>query len=145
MRRAARIWWAFFALVICMATLAEPGGAAFAGRNGLIAFWGDRDGPIQVYVMNPDGSGVRNLSNDPNVIDGLPRWSPDGTHLVFSRIANGSPFQLYTMDSNGGSVRKISDPTVNANNYFAAWTGSGRQIVFYQGPGECGQAAASGS
>ena len=40
-----------------------------------IAFSSDRDGDFDVYVMNADGSGVTNLSDNP-AEDSLPAWSP---------------------------------------------------------------------
>ena len=47
-------------------------------RNGLIAY--DSDGDI--WVMNPDGTGRRPLTQGPQ-IDTTPAWSPDGTRLAF--------------------------------------------------------------
>lgn len=40
-----------------------------------IAFWSNRDGQADVYVMNSDGSGQTNLTNNP-AIDVSPDWSP---------------------------------------------------------------------
>src|SRR2546428_5369127 len=41
--------------------------------NGKIAFHSNRDGVFQIYVMNLDGTGQTNLTNNPN-FDGEPRW-----------------------------------------------------------------------
>ncbi|GAB4457180.1 MAG: hypothetical protein Kow0031_38150 [Anaerolineae bacterium] len=40
----------------------------------------------QVWLMRPDGSQARYLTNDTNLHHGLPRWSPDGQWLVFQRF-----------------------------------------------------------
>ncbi len=40
-----------------------------------IAFRTDRDGNNEIYVMNADGTGPMNLTNDP-AFDGGPTWSP---------------------------------------------------------------------
>ena len=42
---------------------------------GKIAFASDRDGNLEVYVMNADGTGQTNLTNNPTD-DGFPAWSP---------------------------------------------------------------------
>ena len=43
--------------------------------GGKIAFYSDRDGNGEVYVMNADGSDQTNLTNNP-AYDGTPAWSP---------------------------------------------------------------------
>jgi hypothetical protein len=54
---------------------ATPARAAFPGANGLIAFSSSRDGNDEVYVMNADGSGQSNLSNN-EWADLEPDWQP---------------------------------------------------------------------
>jgi Tol biopolymer transport system component len=43
--------------------------------------FGDED----VWVMRPDGSGQRNLTQNPLHDESFPSWSPDGSWIVFSR------------------------------------------------------------
>jgi Tol biopolymer transport system component len=49
-----------------------------------ILFTSHRDHPdnyTDIYVMRPDGSGVKRLTH---AVGYTPAWSPDGTHIVFS-------------------------------------------------------------
>src|SRR5438093_9546953 len=48
-----------------------------------IAFYGNRTGDNEIYVMNEDGSGQVNLTNNPGN-DTHPVWSPDHTRIAFS-------------------------------------------------------------
>ena len=65
-------------------SLLQPNQSAFGtfpGRNGQIAFYSERDGNQEIYVMNAaDGSNQTRLTN--STADDLPpSWSPDGTRL----------------------------------------------------------------
>src|SRR6187397_2603828 len=66
--------------------------------RGQIAFESDRDGNVEIYVMDPEHpAGARNLTNNP-AEDRAPAWSPDGSHIVFTSTRDGrvSP-DLYIM------------------------------------------------
>jgi len=60
MRRPTALSALLVSVVAAVAWLvvAIPAAAAFPVRNGQVVFWSDRDGPVQVYTMNPDGAGA---------------------------------------------------------------------------------------
>jgi TolB protein len=69
------------------------------GRS--ILFTSHRDHPdnyTDIYVMRPDGSGVRRLTHNRGY---TPAWSPDGSHIVFS--APG----LFVMRADGSGVTSL--------------------------------------
>jgi TolB protein len=43
------------------------------------------NGPFQLWIMNFDGGNQHLLLNDPDYGDWVPSFSPDGSHIVFSR------------------------------------------------------------
>ena len=53
-----------------------------------IAFDSTRSGNREVWVINADGSGLVNVSNDPGQ-DYEPAWSPDGTQITFTSGRSG--------------------------------------------------------
>ena len=59
-----------------------------------IAFVSRRDGNDELYLMAPDGSGLRRLTNDAGA-DVTPRWSPDGEWLAFrsNRVDSGDIYR----------------------------------------------------
>jgi Tol biopolymer transport system component len=60
-------------------------------RNGLIAF----DTAGDIWVVNPDGSSLRQLTSGP-AVDLGPVWSPDGTWIAFWSIDMSSFDEPYT-------------------------------------------------
>lgn len=45
--------------------LGVPAHAASPGKNGKIAFGSEHDDAVQIYTMEPDGTGVIRLTNGP--------------------------------------------------------------------------------
>ena len=50
--------------------------------QGQIAFVSDRDGNLEIYVMEADGDNLRRLTNSP-LGETEPSWSPDGQRIAF--------------------------------------------------------------
>jgi len=109
------------------ATTAPPSAGASAGR---IAFVSYRDGYNNIYVMNPDGSGVTRLTNY-EWGDYAPAWSPDGTRIAFVRTGkNYNSSEIYIMNADGsGQVNLTNSPGYDGN---PAWSPDGRRIAFIQ-------------
>ena len=64
----------------------------------------------EVFVMNSDGSGVKNLTNNA-ARDCCAYWSRDGKTIYFLSERDGTP-QIYAMKADGSKARKIADGSV---------------------------------
>jgi len=74
-----------------------------------------------VCSMNPDGSGLVNLTRTPEA-ESTPDVSPDGTRIAFTRRASDGKSYLWVMNADGSSQTQLSSvPAVGA-----AWTPDGR-------------------
>jgi len=116
-----------FALVCCLA-LVLPAAAVDSGK---IAFVSSRDGNNEIYVMNPDGSNIIRLTNNP-AADFTPAWSPDGTKIAFASNRDGNS-KIYVMNTDGSSPTRLTNE--QADDYDPAWSPSGTKIAFVRETG----------
>jgi Tol biopolymer transport system component/tRNA A-37 threonylcarbamoyl transferase component Bud32 len=52
--------------------------------GGRIAFHSDRSGSYELWTINPDGTGLAQLTDTPGQMAIMPVWSPDGTRMAFN-------------------------------------------------------------
>jgi TolB protein len=78
--------------------------ANFRGSNSAPAL--SREGGSQIFVMAPNGSGLKRLTSS-QAIDTEPRYSLDGRWLYFTSDRGGSP-QIYRMPATGGDPQRIT-------------------------------------
>jgi TolB protein len=97
----------------------------------VISFHSDRDGNWEIYVMHPDGSNVRRLSDD-EAMDAALAWSPDGELAAFSSDRTGDR-EIFVMHADGsGLVNITNDPSTDSNS---SWSPDGTKIAYESGRG----------
>jgi TolB protein len=104
----------------------KDGSPAWSPDSRRLAFYSDRDGNAEIYVMNADGSEVTRLTNHA-ADEGYPSWSPDGRTITFDSDRDGN-FEIYAMDATGSNVRRVTNHP--ARDVSAAWSPDGSRIAF---------------
>src|SRR6266851_6868369 len=61
----------------------------FSPDGQWIAFLSDREGSENIWIMHPDGTGVKQVSKDPNAEFASPSWAPDGNYVYVSKAGFG--------------------------------------------------------
>jgi Tol biopolymer transport system component len=111
-----------------------------------IVFTSLKNGDLDIYVMNVDGSEVRQLTRQIGY-DGGPWWSPDGKQIVYranhpstpaelkaytdllaQRLVRPNKMDLWLMDADGSNQRQITH--LGAASFGPSWTADGKRIVF---------------
>lgn len=125
------------ALLILVALLASAPATASARPETLVFTRGEGDAR-EIYTAKTDGSNVRRLTRN-RVGEYGPRWSPDGTRIVFERAGplGGS---LYTMRVDGTGVRRVTRAARRADgapvfDSLPDWSPDGKRLVFSRGIG----------
>jgi TolB protein len=84
---------------------------AWSPKGDKIVFSGRRGGN-QIFVVNPDGSELVQLTSQGNNED--PSFSPDGRYIVFTSDREGSK-AVYIMRANGEAQRRITPKNMRAS------------------------------
>jgi Tol biopolymer transport system component len=109
-----------------------------------IAFVSDRKGNTDIYVMNSDGSNVRQLTSNPfaelyfifdNSVDYGPTWSPDSQRIAFISGRDNIMWgyvdsDIFIMDRDGRNVVKWEGSQLGREEKYPAWSPDGCCIVY---------------
>jgi tricorn protease len=99
----------------------------FSPDGSMIAFTGEYDGNIDVFVIPAEGGVPRRLTYHPDM-DDVVGWTPDGRQILFRSPRNShTPVpRLFTVPATGGFPREIPLPTANEGCY----SPDGKKLVY---------------
>ena len=101
----------------------------YAFRRTKIAFSSARDGNLEIYVMDGDGSNQRRVTVNP-ARDESPVWSPDGKKIAFvsnRNNVNKDHMQIWVIDADGKNPMRLTDGLVD---WGPDWSPDGTKIVY---------------
>ncbi len=85
-----------------------------------------KDKNIEIYVMNSDGTNLKNITNHPGK-DSNFAWSPDGEKIAFSSIRDNNE-DIYTVNTDGSGLKRLT--TYSGDDEFAGWSPDGKKLYF---------------
>jgi TolB protein len=120
------------ATIIAIAALAlglaaaPAGDAAFPGANGRIAFLSVRsDGGLELYTVDPDGTGLQRLTRHSPPVWDRPAWSPEGRTIAAVSAIDGSVFRV---DVKSRRARPLAHARLAGSDI--GWSPNGRRFVY---------------
>ena len=89
--------------VVALALFAAGCGGGGGGSGDRIAFTSVRDGDYEIFVMNADGTDVRQLTNNDDN-DFAHVWSPNGNKIAYSSNRYIAEGEIFVMNADGSDV-----------------------------------------
>lgn len=115
------------------------GSPAWSPDGSRIAFavYDENRSTISIWVMNPDGTGRRELIDlgEGRSPGGL-AWSPDGSRLAFHSVRGSGQGQVYVVGADGSGLRQLTrSPPLSARAGLSGgasptWSPDGSRIAF---------------
>ena len=113
-----------------LTTGAAPAVAAGPLTPGRIAF--SNFGTGQIYAVNPDGTGLAQLTREPKGVTAQsPAWSPGGSRILFARIKMSDFIgRIWIMNGDGTGQRRLASEAPGHSDGQPSYAPDGRHIVF---------------
>ena len=107
---------------------------AWSPKGKRIAFASNRSGGgFRLYVMNPDGTDIRDVSQSDNPGGHVhPNWRPDGLQFAYTDRAADGTRQLFVIGFDGKNKKQITKR--GFLNTFGTWLEGGQKIAFISYP-----------
>lgn len=89
----------------------------------------DPNGANVIWIMNPDGTNKRDISEHGTGEWREPNWSPDGDKILYSRYIGIGRTELFLMDTSGNNQFRL---TFNDyDDHYSDWSKDGSKIAWY--------------
>jgi serine/threonine protein kinase/dipeptidyl aminopeptidase/acylaminoacyl peptidase len=84
-------------------------------------------GQSDIAVIRSDGTGLRQLTDEPHLGNFAPRWSPDGGDLLF-HSARGGQVNLWSIHPDGSRLRQLTETP--SWTMCPVWSPDGKRIAY---------------
>jgi Tol biopolymer transport system component len=104
------------------------GSAAWSPDGRWIAFASERSGGLQMWLCNPDGTNLRQLTVMDSTWGMAAVWSPDSQWIAFAADQGGTQ-QLYVLNIRGGPAKRLTSDPVAV--WDPQWSSDGRWLYYW--------------
>jgi Tol biopolymer transport system component len=108
----------------------SDGSPAWSPDSSEIVFSSSAAGPVDIWVMNADGTNQRNVTNEA-LNNSDPAWSPDGSQIAYSSDSKVLlDLDVWVVNANGSGKTNLTPSTPGTQDRHPAWSPDGSRIAF---------------
>lgn len=113
----------------------------WSSSNDKIGFISNRDGKLNLYSMNPDGTNQKKISDNPGIyFNNKYQWSSQGDKVVYASVteASGNLTSTINVSDLNGQIQTFSGSNISPNSFM--WSNDNSKIAFvsYRGDSSSG-------
>ena len=79
-----------------------------------------------IHIVRTDGTGLRQLTNEPTIIDRVPRWSPDGDWVAYFSNRSGT-YQVWKIRRDGSDLQQLTEADDDVR--YPTWAPDGARMA----------------
>jgi Tol biopolymer transport system component len=92
-----------------------------------VVFYSSLQPEGDIYIVRTDGTGLRQVTSEPGVLDRVPRWSPDSQWIAHFSNRSGS-LQLWKIRPDGSDLQQLTEVP---DATYPVWSPDGSRIAVY--------------
>ncbi len=101
---------------------------AWSPDRRTIVFSSSRDSSTEIFTINADSSGEKQLTKNNGTANVMPVWSPDGQYIAFISNRPGRN-SLFIMKADGSGITQVNKQ-LDGDYSDPAWSPDGKKIVY---------------
>lgn len=99
-------------------------------ENAIVFTRDDPASGYDLFVVQPDGTGLTHLATNPDRWDGEPRWSPDHCRIIYGADIKGSNSEIRVIAPDGSGMTTLVGRNSDDEYWNPDWSPDGSRIAF---------------
>ena len=79
-----------------------------------------------IHIVRTDGTGLRQLTSEPTIMDRVPRWSPDGDWVAYFSNRSGT-YQVWKIRRDGSDLQQLTEADDDVR--YPTWAPDGARMA----------------